>query len=212
MFDIEYKGANSVIIATKKSTIITDPKLSVVGLKDLPLKDIIQLATEERFSIAAPEARLSIEGPGEYEIGDFSIRGASATRHIDTSSDEKRSTIYRIEVGETRIALLGNIAPTLTDDQLEFLGVVDILILPVGGSGYTLDATSAVSLTRQIDPKVVMPIHYADDALTYEVSQDTLETFTKELGAPIEEMSKIKIKSTASLPQVLTVYTVQRTA
>lgn len=212
MFDIEYKGANSVIITTKKSAIAVDPKLSIVGLKDLPLKDVIELGTEERFLIHAPTARLSIEGPGEYEVGDFSIRGMSAVRHIDTANDEKLATIYRIEVGEARVALLGNIAPTLTDDQLEFLGVIDILILPVGGGGYTLDATSAVSLTRRIDPKVVVPIHYADEALKYEVPQDILETFTKELGAPVEEMTKLKVKTLASLPQVLTVYHVQRTA
>lgn len=210
MFDIEYKGGNTVVFATKKTTLVADPKTSVVGLKDTVVKDAVELATETRFSLDSKEARLAIEGPGEYEIGDFSIRGISATRHIDTDDNEKIATIYRIEVGDVRIALLGNIAPKLTEDQLEEIGVVDILIIPVGGNGYTLDATSAAALVRQIDPKVVIPVHYADGAVKYEVPQDTLETFVKELGAPIETVSKYKLKGSVSLALTLTVIQVER--
>lgn len=211
MFDIEYKGGNTVIISTKKSTLITDPKQSLIGLKDLRPKDGVELSTEARFALNDDEARLHIEGPGEYEVGDFSISGTAATRHIDTELTEPLSTIYRIEVGDVRIALLGNIAPKLNDDQLEALGVVDILILPVGGGGYTLDATSAASLARQIEPRVVIPIHYADSGLKYEVPQDSLEVFTKEYGAPTEAVTgKYKVKSGAALPQTLTVIELAR--
>lgn len=210
MFDIEYKGGNGVVIAAKKATAIIDPKLSVVGLKDLATKDAIEIATEARLATNNPEAKLLVEGPGEYEIGEFSIRGASATRHIDTDADEAISTLYRIEIGDVRIALLGNIAGRLSEDQLEEIGVVDILIIPVGGGGYTLDATSAATLTRSVDPKVVIPIHYADSALKYEVPQDGLDTFVKELGAPVETMSKFKVKSSAAIPQVLTIVELTR--
>lgn len=211
MFDIEYKGGNTVVISTKKSTLITDPKQSLIGLKDLRPKDGVELSTEARFALNDDEARLHIEGPGEYEVGDFSIRGTAATRHIDTEASAQLSTIYRIEVGDTRIALLGNIAPSLSEDQLEVLGVVDILILPVGGGGYTLDATSAAMLARQIEPRVVIPIHYTDSLLKYEVPQEPLETFIKEYGAPVETVTgKYKVKSSAALPQTLTVIEIPR--
>ena len=205
MFDIEYKGANGVVIATKKTTAIIDPKLSFVGLKDLKSDDAVEIATEPRFAINNKDAQLSVEGPGEYELGDFSIRGISTTRHMDTLGDPKIATIYRIEVGEVRIAIIGNIDPKLDEEQLEGLGVIDILIIPVGGGGYTLDATSAAGLVRQIDPKVIIPTHYADSTVKYEVPQDTLETFIKELGAPVETVSKYKVKGTASLPPTLTI-------
>jgi L-ascorbate metabolism protein UlaG (beta-lactamase superfamily) len=210
MFDIEYKGGNGVVITTKKTTMVIDPKLSVVGLKDMSVKDAVELATESRFAANNKDARLLIEGPGEYEIGDFSIRGVRTTRHLDTSSDEPISTMYRVEVGDVRLAILGNIADKLDEDQLEALGIIDILILPVGGAGYTLDATAAASLTRHIDPKVVIPVHYADPALKYEVPQDMLETFVKELGAPVEATSKYKVKAASALPPVLTTVEVTR--
>ena len=210
MFDIEYKGGNGVVITTKRSTAVVDPKLSLVGLKNLQVKDGVEIATESRFAVNGKDAQIAIEGPGEYEVGDFSIRGTAAVRHIDTQANEQLATIYRIEIGDVRIALIGNIDPKLTEDQLEFLGVIDVLIIPVGGGGYTLDATSACTLVRQIDPKVVIPTHYEDAHLKYEVPQDTLETFTKELGAPVEHVSKFKLKAASALPAVLTVYEVSR--
>lgn len=212
MFDIEYKGGNAVVITTKKDQLVADPKLSVVGLKDIKTKDVVELATEERFAVRTGDEKVVIEGPGEYEVSDFSIRGVAATRHIDTPESEKLASIYRIEIGELKIALFGNIQPTVSEDQLEQIGVVDILILPVGGGGYTLDATSAAALVRQVESKVVIPVHYADGALKYEMPQDVLETFVKELGAPVEATAKYKVKNPQSLPDTLTVIELTRTA
>lgn len=210
MFEIEYKGGSTVVIATKKATLVTDAKQTLIGLKDYVVKDAIEVATEPRFALTNDTARLAIEGPGDYEVADFSIRGVSAQRHLDAESDEQIATIYRIEVGEARIALIGNIRERLSDDQLEALGVVDIAIVPVGGGGYTLDATAAAKTVRQIDPKVVIPVHYADKALKYEVPQDDLSTFVSELGAPVETVSKYKVKSIASIPPTLTVIEITR--
>ena len=210
MFDLEYKGGNTVVFSTKKVSLTTDPKLSLVGLKDIKTKDEVELATESRFSVNNPEARIIIDSPGEYEVGDFTIHGVPATRHIDTPEQERLSTMYRVECGDVKVAVLGNIDGKLDDDQLEAIGVVDILIIPVGGGGYTLDATSAAALTRSIEPKAVIPVHYADATLKYEVPQDQLATFVSELGAPVEATAKYKIKSSASLPAVLTVIELTR--
>lgn len=210
MFEVEYKGANSVVISSKKASIVVDPKLSVVGLKDVSVKDAVELATEARFAINSDDAKLVIEGPGEYGIADFDIRGVAAQRHLDTEADPKVSTIYRIETGDLRAAVVGNIYEKLNEDQLEEIGIVDVLIIPVGGSGYTLDATGAATLTRQIDPKIVVPVHYADDAIKYEVPQSDVETFIAELGVPVEEAPKLKLKNTAALPATLTVFKLAR--
>lgn len=208
MFDIEYLGGNSVVFSTKKSKLITDPKLSVVGLKDVQPKNMISVATELRFVVHSDDSVLEIEGPGEYEVGDFSVRGIPAQRHLD--SDGHGSTIYRIDVGEVRTVLLGNIDPKLSDEQLEEIGVVDMVILPIGGGGYTLDATSAAQIMRKIDAKVAVAIHYADNGLTYEVPQDEFAVFEKEFGGTVETVDKLKVKSLSSLPLVPTIYKIAR--
>lgn len=211
MFDIEYKGGNAVVISTKKTTAVIDPKASIIGLKDVKTQGAVEIATEARFAVNDEEAKIAIEGPGDYELGDFSIHGVRALRHIDAEGAEPISTMYRIEIGDISIAVIGNIASKLSEDQQEELGVIDILVLPVGGGGYTLDATSAAALVRQLDPKAVIPVHYADASITYEVPQDTLDTFVKELASPVENVgSKYKVKSSASLPQILSVVEITR--
>ena len=210
MFEIEYKGGNGVVLSTKKASIVADPNLSVVGLKNLPVKEAIEIATEARLAVNSADAKLIIEGPGEYGIADFDIRGVAAQRHLDTDADPKISTMYRIEAGDIRVALVGNIYEKVGESQLEDLGIVDVLIIPVGGGGYTLDPTGAATIVRQIEPKVVIPVHYNDSALKYEVPQAEFEEFAKELGAPVEDMSKVKLKSASALPATLTVYKLER--
>lgn len=210
MFEIEYKGANCVVISTKKAKVIVDPKLSIVGLKDVPIKDAVELVTEHRFAVRNPDSRLLIDGPGEYGVADFDILGVPARRHLDSESEGSISTIYRVEVGGTRIGILGNIYEKLTDEQLEELGVLDVLIIPVGGNGYTLDATGAAGLVRLIGPKVVIPVHYADKQLKYEVLQSELNLFVAELGAPVEVMAKYKSKQSSNTQDPLVIIELTR--
>lgn len=208
--EIEYKGANCIVITAKRGNIIIDPKLSQAGLKDYAGKATVQLATQDELSIDRPDTLL-LSGPGEYEIEGMSIKGIAAQRHMDTPDQGVLSTIYKLDSGDISIAIIGHIAGQLNESQLEALGVTDVLILPVGGNGYTLDAHAAVQIVRQVEPKIVVPTHYADKALAYEVPQAGLEVFSKELGATPEPVAKLKLKA-GSLPEVLTVYELARTS
>ena len=76
-----------------------------------------------------------------------------------------------------------------------------------GGNAVVI-ASKKTSLV--VDPKVVIPVHYRDAALQYEVPQDEVETFIKELGAPVENVTKFKVKNDSSLPSVLTTVVVAR--
>ena len=212
MFDIEYKGANAIVFATKKVRVVFDPNLAVAGAKNVSVKDSIEVVTEDRFAVTDPAPRLLLNGPGEYEVGDVAISGIPARRHIDTDADGEKSTIYKISVGDVRGVVIGNIQPKLSDDQLEDIGVVDFAIIPVGGSGYTLDAVSASSVVRQLDPKVVIPVHYADSSINYEVPQAGVEDFMKELNANVVEAGlKWRLKKPADLPDNLTVVQISKT-
>jgi L-ascorbate metabolism protein UlaG (beta-lactamase superfamily) len=211
MFDIEYKGANAVVFTTKKTQLVFDPRVSVAGGKDVSVKGAIEVVTEDRFAVENTTPKLLLSIPGEYGVGDTSITGVAAQRHIDTEEQGQKSTIYRVVIGDVRIAVLGNIAPKLSDDQLEALGVIDIVVIPVGGGGYTLDPTDAAKLVRQIEPRAVIPVHYADEALNYEVPQQDLDVFVQELGAGVIEAGpKYKIKSISSVPEQLSVVKITR--
>jgi L-ascorbate metabolism protein UlaG (beta-lactamase superfamily) len=202
--ELDFKGGNCVVISSKKDTFVTDPNLSAVGLKDQGANATAILLTQPIFKVKADEDTLVIDGPGEYEVKNCSIRGIAAKRHSELDESTK-AAIYRLDLEDVSVVVLGHVAPTLDDAQLEAIGIVDVLVLPVGGSGYTLDAKSAVDLVRKIEPKVVVPTHYAQDGINYEVPQQPVDDFIKELGAPVEELPKLKVKA-GSLPAGLTVY------
>lgn len=207
--EIEYKGANGLTFKTGPTQLVVDPKLSLVGQKDLKISDVIEVVTNPQFIVESKEEpKIVIEGPGEYEVSNISIRGVAMKSHYDP---EARSTSYRLDIAGFRVAVLGHIAGVLSDSQLEELGVVDLVTLPVGGGGYTLDAHEAAAVIRQIDPKIVIPTHYEDKNLKYEVPQDNLEGFLKELGATQHDtVEKLKMKAGSPLPAVLTVIELTR--
>ena len=211
MFDIEYKGANAVIFTTKKLKVVVDPGLDIAGHKDVAVKDSVVLLTEDRLRPKSNDYRLLFDGPGEYEVGDVSIVGVAARRNIDAEDQGKASTIYRLTIDDTKIAVLGNIAPKLDDDQLEAIGMVDIVVVPVGGGGLTLDSKDAAAIVRQIEPKAVVPVHFDDPALKYEVPQEKADLIVTELSAGVIEAGpKFKLKNTSSIPDRLTVIMISR--
>lgn len=205
--DFEYKGGNCIVISSKQGTVVVDGRLSGLGLKDVSLKNAVDIATQKEFAVSSD---ITIDMPGEYEINNISVTGVPAKRMIDVD-DSRRTTMYRLTFPDMTVAILGHIQGSLSDEQLELLGVVDILVIPVGGGGYTLDAHHAVELVRKIDPKVVIPIHYAEKGISYEVPQNGIEDFIKELGGAHETTPKFRVKN-GVLPEAQTIVELTRTS
>ena len=194
--ELQYFGANSLKFTTKKSVIVVDPVSDITTLKTDLKKINTVVATQLSLLSQTGDDTFVIDSPGEYEFEDYSVKGIPAQAHTAAAGD-KSATMYVINSGDTRFLVTGHIAAKLSEEQLEAIGIVDVIIIPVGGNGYTLDATAAASLIRAIEPKMVIPVHASDDGLQYEVPQSEIELFTKELGAPVAEDTpeKLKIKS-----------------
>ncbi len=205
--DLTYCGGNCLEIAVKKETIVIDGALGSIGLKDITEKDGVYIATQPVFNPAVTDA-ITIDGPGEYEVRGVSIKGVAAQRMLDDSS-VKNATMYRIVAEGVSIVVVGHVYAPLTETQLEALGVVDIAVVPVGGNGYTLDGHQAAAVVRQLEPKVVIPTHYEDKGVTYEVPQQPLADFLKEVGGEHQVMGSYKLKG-AVFPSSLTVVELTR--
>lgn len=201
--ELQYHGGNCLRLTTKKTHLVIDPVSDLTDLKTDVKKAEIVLGTQPQFvSGIDPKTTFLIDIPGEYEFEEISVKGVATQSHAGASGDSS-ATMYRVAVGDISIVFVGHINEKLSDDQLEALGLTNILVVPVGGNGYTLDATGAAAIVRAIEPKLVIPVYYAEDGLKYEVPADSLEVFTKELGAAVEEaVEKYKVKT---LPESLTV-------
>lgn len=134
-----------------------------------------------------------IEGPGEYEIKGVSIQGIPAFHDKTFGKERGRVTIYTIEAEETKVCFLSDLGQKeLFPEQIEDIGEVDVLLVPVGGN-YTIDAEAAAAVIGQIEPKVVIPMHYFLPKL--KIKLDGLEKFLKVMGEKASDpLPKLVVK------------------
>ncbi len=186
--DIQFYGANCLVISSKQTRIIIDDNLATLGGKSVTKEGDVCLFTADH-PVVTTKPKIVIDMAGEYEASNVSIFGMQAQSHMDTDK-QKSATMYKLTWGETNILITGHIYPKLTETQLEAIGLIDIMFVPVGGNGYTTDATGALQLIKQVEPKLVIPTHYADSSLSYEVPQQSLEEALKGLGMEPKETTK----------------------
>jgi len=183
--DLQYFGGDCLLLTDKGLRVILDDTLAELGAKAIIKPGDVVLYTSSHGRPTA-EVRLFVDMPGEYEVSDLSIVGIAARGHMDEPKT-KAATMYKIIADSTTYLFTGNIYPELSDEQLESIGMVDVMVVPVGGNGYTLDAGGALQLIKTIEPKVVIPVHYADGGLQYPVEQQSLDVALKNLGMEVRE-------------------------
>lgn len=206
--ELQFKGANCIKINIKGATAVVDDNLDAVGLKSIVNKADIALYTADHLNSGKNGDAFVLDTPGEYEIKGLSVYAIPARAHMDEEGKET-ATILKVVHAGVSIVFAGHIYPDLSDEQLERIGMIDVLVVPVGGSGYTLDAEGAAKVVKKIEPKIVIPTHYAAKGVKYEVPQNELDPFLKELGKEAERLDKLKLKD-SSIPEDLVVYQLEQ--
>jgi L-ascorbate metabolism protein UlaG (beta-lactamase superfamily) len=195
--DMQFYGANCLVLSTKQNRVVIDDNLSTLGAKSVTKDGDICLFTGEHTAVSG-HPKLVIDMPGEYEVSNISIFGLQTRAHMDEDG-KKSAVMYKITWGDTRALVTGHVFPKLSDDQLEAVGIVDVMFVPVGGNGYTLDATGALQLIKAVEPKLVVPTHYDENGLNFEVPQGNLSDALHTLGMePKETVTKLQFKPAES--------------
>jgi len=185
-------------IGNKELKIAIDPFDKSLGLKLPKTEAQILLITHGHSDHSNKKAingnPFLIEEPGEYEVRGVHLKGIQGF-HDDSQGKEKGKVVfYVIETENMKICHLSDIGQKeLTPEQIEEIGDVDILMIPVGGV-YTIDAKRASNIISQIEPKIVIPMHYQIPKLNLKLN--SLDQFLKEIGSQkIEPQKKFKIKA-----------------
>jgi len=176
---------------TKDAVLVMDPYSPKVSSKPLRAKaDIVtisQLGNPVHGHIDAIQGEpFVIDHPGEFELKGIYVQGVA----VPMKDPKKSTTIFWLDVEGMRVVHLGNLETMLSADVLEKMDGVDILMLPVGGSG--LELKQAVKLVNDIEPRVVIPMHYAQEGVNIGTKLGSVSAFLKEMGAsnvkPIDRM------------------------
>ncbi|KKS64486.1 hypothetical protein A3A14_03885 [Candidatus Daviesbacteria bacterium RIFCSPLOWO2_01_FULL_43_38] len=199
--DITWYGQSFFKIKGKTATVVIDPyDPEFVGLK-FP-KDIeadVVLSThhhkDHNNTGGVSGSPLVITGPGEYEKSGMSFAGVSVYHDGSQGFERGANTLYHILIDGINVVHLGDLGHVLTDEQISQIEACDILMIPVG-SVYTIDAEAAAKVVAQLEPKVVIPMHYKVPGLKFDLSE--VDLFLKEMGAenisPVPKLSVTKDK------------------
>ena len=182
-------------------TLICDPFNKEIGLKPPNCEaDIVTVSHdhEDHNNVGALRGKpFVINSAGEYDVKGVFIEGIDSYHDDKDGGERGPNIIYRMEIDDISVAHLGDLGAPLNDVQLERLAGTDILLVPVGGK-YTLDAKMAVEVISQIEPRIVIPMHYQVDGLKLDI--DPVDKFIKELSIEPTREDKLKI-SKKDLPQ-----------
>jgi L-ascorbate metabolism protein UlaG (beta-lactamase superfamily) len=191
------------ITERSQATVVTDPfDHCEVGYPPLKLKaDIVTISSDTpgHNFLAAVKGAHVITGPGEYEIGGVFITGVQTNGHSKRPEEEPRNTLYVIDYDGLTVAHLGNINRVPSQAEVEALGSVHIVLVPIGGAD-SLNAAKAAEVISLLEPNIVIPMYYATPAET--ITLDPLSKFLKEMGLKeIETIASLKVPGVSSLPE-----------
>lgn len=188
MPDVQFLGHACVRIRGRDGIVICDPYSRTIGL-DLgrPTAHIVTVSHDHpdhnNVSGVRPmrERLFVINGPGEYEVGGVLITGVRTYHDKVKGAERGPNTVYVIHLDEIAFCHLGDLGHELNQTQLEEIGSVDVLFVPVGG-GETITPAEACSVIAQLEPRVVVPIHFGVGQTIPGCDLAPLERFIHEMG------------------------------
>lgn len=204
--NITWYGQSCFKIQSKDTVLITDPFDKKIGLKPpFGAADIVTISHDHsdhnNFQVIKNDPFV-IDSTGEYEIKKVRIKGINSYHDNQEGKERGQNVIYKIEMEGMKICHLGDLGQSnLINGQLEKIGQVDILFIPVGGV-FTIDWKSANTIISQIEPRIIVPMHYKVSGVKGELLKlDSIDNFCKERGVSSKDaVNKFSIKK-KDLPQ-----------
>jgi L-ascorbate metabolism protein UlaG (beta-lactamase superfamily) len=181
--EITWYGHACFRLKDRTTSVVTDPYDKTLGLPlPRPKADIVTISHDvphHNYTEGLKGEFKVIAGPGEYEIGGIFITGIHLASPKKSTDEVAQNNIYVIYIEDIAVCHLGDLSHVPTQNQVEDLGSIEVLMVPVGGQN-TLNAAQAAEVISLIEPYIVIPMHYHLPDLT--VKLDPVDKFLKEMG------------------------------
>jgi L-ascorbate metabolism protein UlaG (beta-lactamase superfamily) len=206
MPEIQYLGHSCFRLRGKDGVVLTDPYDQSAGTDiGKPTAHIVTVSHmhPHHANVAAVkplrEQLFSLTGPGEYEIGGVLISGVRTFQDKKRGADLGNNTVFVVHLDDIVFCHLGDLGHELTTHQLEEIGNVDVLFVPIG-DGETLSSAEAVNVIGQLEPRLVIPMRYLTELRDGQSASPLLEKFLHELGIKEPTIEDKLNVTAASLP------------
>jgi len=184
------------------ATVVTDPYPPDVGLElSRPRAHIVTVSYDDpecHYTKGVRGPFKLLDGPGEYEIGSVFITGNSTFANGKRGAARGLNTIFTFNFNGLTVCHLGRLGHVPTQSQVENLGAVNVLLVPVGGGG-SLTPARASEVISLFEPSLVVPMYYKVQGLKTRLG--TLSRFLKEMGLEKVESQEMLKASRASLSE-----------
>lgn len=203
--EIIWYGHACFRLKDRNSVVVTDPFDKTLGLSlPRPKADIVTVShpAPHHSYVAGIKGDFKIvNSPGEYEIGGTFITAICLTppqKGRKNGDVPAQNNVFVIDMDDMTVCHLGDLSHVPSQNQVEDMGNIDILMVPVGGKK-ALNAAQAAEVISLIEPYIVIPMHYKLPGLT--INLDPVSKFLKEMGvAKSDAVSSLKLSKT-SLPE-----------
>ena len=197
--DVTWLGHGCFRLRGRGAAVVTDPYPPAIGLKlsrmDAEVVTVSHEHDNHNYTQVVRDGAYEIHGPGEYEVAGVSVIGVPTYHDEQKGAKHGRNTVYLIEIDDVRVCHLGDLGHKLDDSEAEAVASPDVLLVPVGGRS-AINGAQAAEVVRQLEPRYVVPMHYAIPGLKIEL--DTLDRFLKEMGvATSEAQPKLSVQKSS---------------
>ncbi|HWZ17521.1 MAG TPA: MBL fold metallo-hydrolase [Ktedonobacteraceae bacterium] len=180
--EISWLGHSCFQLRGKNVTLITDPFSPQLGHSlgkiSAPIVTISHDHPGHNYAGGVDGDPRIVRGPGEYEISDVLITGVASYHDNKHGQELGRNTIYIIHMDDLVICHLGDLGHVLQEEQLEEVADADMLLVPIGGQ-HTINAAQAAEVISQVEPHIVIPMHYSPPTGD---APNPLDKFCREMG------------------------------
>ena len=196
--EISWLGHSCFQLRGKNVTLITDPFSPQLehslGKINAPIVTIGHNHPGHNFTGGVDGDPRIVRGPGEYEISDVLITGVASYHDNKHGQELGRNTIYVIHMDDLIVCHLGDLGHILQEEQLEEVADADVLLIPIGGQ-HTINAAQAAEVISQVEPHIVIPMHYSPPIGDV---PNPLDKFCREMGIEaINPQPKLSITRSA---------------
>jgi len=206
--EITWNGYNCFTVKTKGGSLVVDPYASSTGLKLPTLKASVVVLSDESDKNNDADAVGGepnvLTWPGEYEVAGIAITALELLSAGEGKKDAstKKSMLYSFDADGLKVCYISDFGVAITDELMESIGDVDILVVPVKGNLEEIHKT-----IEEIEPRIVLPIGYKTPGLKLEAGD--LEAFLKKVGAGAPKtQEKFSVGARSELPSEKTEFVV----
>lgn len=199
--EIIFLGHSAFHIKGKSASLVSDPfDPQMVGIRFPKVSaNIVTISHDHKDHNKAElvaDVKKVISGPGEYEVEGISVIGLGSYHDNKKGEERGKNTIYVYEVDGLRLAHLGDLGHELSEGDINNIGTIDILMIPVGGI-YTIGPKEAAEVSRSIEPRIIIPMHYGMPGLNPASFGNLVDEkpFISAMGLPSRVEKKLSIKA-----------------